>query len=151
MNWYPHVTVASIVRKDGKYLLVKEESNGKIVYNQPAGHLEANETLIEAATRETLEETSWLIEPYGYLGVSQFYAPSNDGTYIRHSFVAHPIENKTLALDQDIIEALWLTYEEILALKDQLRSPLVLHDIERHRQGNWLDINTINVFGDNMQ
>lgn len=135
MNWHPHVTVATVVFSHGKYLMVLEESNGKGVYNQPAGHLEQNETLAQAALRETFEETRWHVELTGFLGVSEFTSLLNGTTYIRNTFLAIPThEDVTATLDPDITEAMWLDYDEILQRKDNLRSPLVINDIKRHRQ-----------------
>lgn len=136
MEWAPHVTVATIVERDNRFLLVYENSDGDKVYNQPAGHLDANETLLEAAVRETREETGWIVEPTHVLGVSQYLSPLNGLTYLRTTFIARAIAPLTDAvLDTDIIEAVWLTYEEILNRRDQLRSPLVLRDIEQYLAG----------------
>lgn len=132
---YPHVTVATIVERDNRFLMVRERSNGKLVMNQPAGHLELNETLIEAAVRETLEETCWHVSITGFLGVGQFIAP-NGITYIRNSFVANAEHfDEQATLDKDIVEAVWLTEEEIHQERDKLRSPMVLNDIQRYKEG----------------
>jgi 8-oxo-dGTP pyrophosphatase MutT (NUDIX family) len=136
MPWPPHVTVATIVERDGRFLLVHEEAEGKQVYNQPAGHLEPNESLIEAAIRETFEETGWRVKPTALLGINLYQAPSNGVTYLRTSFIAEPvIFDREAKLDKEIIEAVWLTYEEILARRDQLRSPMTLQVIEDYRAG----------------
>jgi ADP-ribose pyrophosphatase YjhB (NUDIX family) len=134
--WYPHVTVATVVEKNGKFLLVREISDGLEVYNQPAGHLEAGETLVAAAVRETQEETGWLVEPQSVLALSLYTAPANGATYLRTTFIATPVHKlEDAELDADIIEAVWLTKDEIVARKSQLRSPLVLDDIERFGTG----------------
>lgn len=131
--WFPHVTVATVIYQDNQFLMVHEKPDGVLVINQPAGHLERDETLMQAAVRETKEETGWSVELNHYLGVSQFDAP-NGLSYIRHSFAATPESFDTsFSIDEDIIEAKWMTYEEIIESKDQLRSPLVLNDIERFR------------------
>ena len=138
-NQYPHVTVATTVFQNDTFLMVKESSNGEVVFNQPAGHLELGETLLQAAVRETLEETAWQVKLTGYLGVSQFVAPANGVTYIRHSFVAEPLEHYTdRKLDDDIIEACWLSLPEIK--QAALRSPLVLNDIQRFMAGKVYDL-----------
>lgn len=135
-SWYAHVTVATVVERDGRFLLVEERSNDQIAYNQPAGHLERHESLIEAAIRETREETRWIVEPDHVLGLNLYESPNNQVTYLRVTFAARPIaENPLLPLDDDIIAAHWLSYEEVLALSYQLRSPLVLKDIEQYRAG----------------
>lgn len=136
MTWAPHVTVATIVEKDDRFLMVYEESDGKLVYNQPAGHLDPNETLQEAALRETLEETGWTVELTGVVGVNLYTAPANGVTYCRTTFIAKAVSHDpTRALDTGIIEAVWLTYDELLARKDQLRSPMTLQIVEEYRAG----------------
>jgi 8-oxo-dGTP pyrophosphatase MutT (NUDIX family) len=136
MTWAPHVTVATIVERDNRYLMVYEEADGNKVYNQPAGHLEPNETLQAAALRETLEETGWTVKLTGVVGLNLYTAPSNGITYFRTTFIAEALsQDPTRQLDTGIIEAVWLTYEELLARKDQLRSPMTLQIIEEYRAG----------------
>jgi 8-oxo-dGTP pyrophosphatase MutT (NUDIX family) len=136
MTWAPHVTVATIVERDDRFLMVYEEADGKKVYNQPAGHLDPNETIKEAAIRETIEETGWTVELTGVVGVNLYTAPSNGITYFRTTFIAKPVSHDpTRPLDTGIIEAVWLTYEELVARKDQLRSPMTLQIIEEYRAG----------------
>ncbi len=144
---YPHATVACVVEKEGKFLLVKEVPNGETVLNQPAGHIEPNERIIDAAIRETYEETGWKVKPTYFLGLSQYLAPGNGVTYIRHSFIAEAQSFDAEAiLDEGIIEAVWMSYEEILANKHALRSPLVLDDINRFRAGEKYDIRILGAF-----
>ncbi|MBK8185898.1 MAG: NUDIX hydrolase [Cellvibrio sp.] len=136
MTWAPHVTVATLIERDERYLLVYEEADGRQVYNQPAGHLEPDETLTEAAIREALEETAWTIKLTGVVGVNLYTAPSNKVTYFRTTFIGEVISHDpNRPLDRGIIEAVWLTYEEILQRKDQLRSPMTLQIIEDYRAG----------------
>lgn len=144
MTWAPHVTVATIVERDGRFLMVYEEADGKRVYNQPAGHLEPNETLQEAALRETLEETGWCVRLTGVVGTNLYLAPSNSITYFRTTFIAEAISHDTdRALDTGIIEAVWLTYEEILARRDQLRSPMTLKIIDDYRAGRRFPLDVV--------
>ena len=140
-TWNPHVTVATVVCRDNKYLIVKELINGEEVYNQPAGHLEPDESLIEAAKRETIEETRWHVNIEHLLGISRYVAPSNGETYIRFSFIASATEhNEAAHLDDGILEAIWLTKDEIVQLKHALRSPMILNDITRFEQGDKLPL-----------
>ena len=128
--WTPHVTVATVVEKDGLFLLVHENPDDRPVYNQPAGHLDEGESLITAAVRETFEETGWRITISDYLGVYRYLA-ANGVTYLRHGFVGQTVEhNPNQPLDTGIIEAVWLTYAEIVANQAQLRSPMVLRLID---------------------
>lgn len=136
MDQLPHVTVATIVERAGKFLMVKEYSAGRLVYNQPAGHVEANETLFDAAERETLEETAWRVKLEQLLGIYQYSSPENGITYIRHCFIARAIEPRTdNNLDEDIAEAIWLSFDELQLLETQMRSPLVLQVIRDYLAG----------------
>ncbi|WP_039913530.1 NUDIX hydrolase [Cellvibrio mixtus] len=144
MTWAPHVTVATIVERDNCFLMVYEESDGKKVYNQPAGHLDPDETLHEAAVRETLEETGWKVQLTGVVGVNLYTAPSNGITYFRTTFIAEALNHDAnRPLDTGIIEAVWLTYEELLERKDQLRSPMTLQIIEDYRAGRRFPLNVV--------
>lgn len=126
MRFLPHVTVATIVEDRGRFLMVEEVSNNRVVFNQPAGHLEADESLIQAAYRETLEETAWTVEITGLTGVYLFRG-ENGVTYQRTCFIAQPLAHQPeRQLDDGIVGAHWLTHEEIAALGEQLRSPMVL-------------------------
>lgn len=131
MRFLPHVTVASIIEDQGRFLLVKELIKGREVFNQPAGHLEANETLVDACIRETLEETGWQIEPYAVTGIYLYQAPANGVTYQRVCFAAKAIQPVANAvLDEGIIGPEWLTREELIAKQEMWRSPMVLKCID---------------------
>lgn len=144
MTWAPHVTVATIIERDSRYLMVYEESDGKKVYNQPAGHLDPNETLLDAAIRETLEETGWTIQLTGVVGVNLYTAPSNGITYFRTTFIGEAISHDAKrSLDTGIIEAVWLSYEELLERKEQLRSPMTLQIIEDYRAGRRFPLSVV--------
>lgn len=136
MEFEPHVTVATVVERDGRFLLVEECADGRLVYNQPAGHLDANETLQAAAIRETLEETAWQVELRGVVGLALYKAPANGITYMRTTFVATALQQLDLPLDKDIERALWLSYEEMLASSAKMRSPLVITTVEQYLAGN---------------
>lgn len=129
--WAPHVTVAAIIHREGKFLLVEEndKNNGKLVINQPAGHLENNESLIDAVIRETLEETRYKFEPSYISGIYR-WIHDNGETYLRICFVGDVVkEHKELKLDAGIERAVWLTENEIREHLN-LRSPLVMKSIE---------------------
>ena len=136
MHQLPRITVATIVEREGKFLMVKENSEGRLVYNQPAGHVELNESLLEAAIRETLEETAWHVNLEELLGIYQYASPSNGITYIRHCFIAKAIEPRTERdLDEGIFEAVWASLEELEQQEHQMRSPLVLEVIRDYLRG----------------
>ena len=131
-----HLTVAVVIESKSRYLMVRELCTGAMRYNQPAGHVEPGETPTEAAIRETHEETGWHIEPTNIISFSTYKADSNGVTNNRLAFAATAIKFEELAeKDCDIDEAVWLSYEEILGLKDQLRSPLVLEALDDFRSG----------------
>ena len=125
MVWLAHSSVATIVEQDGRFLMVEERDGEQLVFNQPAGHLDAGETLFAAAVRETLEETGWDVELTHLLGL--YHYPSANGvTYIRHCFVANAVRyHPERVLDTPIVAAHWLTAAQILAPTFAARSPIV--------------------------
>ena len=126
MSWHPHTTVACIVEDNGRFLMVEEKDQSQTVFNQPAGHLDENESLYAAALRETLEETAWDVKLDAFLGTYQYFSLNNKVTYIRHCFISSPVKyHPELPLDKDIIAAHWLSAEEILAPDFKARSPIV--------------------------
>lgn len=144
MTWAPHVTVATIVERDDRFLMVYEDADGALVYNQPAGHLDPHETLKEAAIRETLEETGWTVKLTGVVGINLYTAPSNGITYCRTTFIAEAVSHDvSFKLDTGIIEAVWLTYDELLERKDQLRSPMTLQIIDEYRAGRRFSLDVV--------
>jgi len=137
MRWQPHVTVATIVEDQGRFLLVEEEIAGQLVFNQPAGHLEANETLREAAIRETLEETGWDVALTGVVGIYLYTAPSNGVTYQRICFSADPVRHyPQRPLDTGIHAARWLSRDELAAQSERWRSHLVMRCIDDYLAGS---------------
>ncbi len=133
MSWTPHVTVATIVQDQQRFLFVEERSMAvsHLVINQPAGHVEANETLIEAAARETLEETGWHVEITHLLGIYTYTPPSNPATtYYRFCFLANPLSHDaSLPLDTGIERAIWLSLDELIDTA-RARSPLVTRCVQ---------------------
>jgi len=129
--WQPDVTVATVVVDGGRLLMVEETVGGQLVLNQPAGHLEPDESLIEAALRETREETGWDVRLTAFVGAYQWKAPMNpDGTggrhYLRFAFAAEPVaHDPARTLDEGIVRALWMTPSELEAAQARHRSPLV--------------------------
>lgn len=124
--WRPHVTVATVIERDGKFLFVEELAGQGSVLNQPAGHWEANESLVEAAVRETLEETAYQIRPNALIGVYRWPHQQKNITYLRFAFsgdiLGHDLDRR---LDHGILRALWLTPDELRAQSARHRSPLV--------------------------
>ena len=122
----PTVVVAAIIEREGKCLLVEEKADGRLVLNQPAGHLDEGESLLQAVVRETLEETAWHFTPEALLGVYRWPHPTKDVTYLRFAFTGRVTQHEeSRALDHDIVRTLWLSPEEIRAEHARHRSPQV--------------------------
>jgi len=144
----PAVTVATVVERDGLFLLVEEETRTGRKLNQPAGHVEAGETLPAAAARETLEETGWRVAPISLIGIYRWATPDTDATYLRFSFAGDAQEHDaSRTLDTGIVRALWLSYEEIVARRADHRSPLVLRCIDDYRAGKRWPLNFVSEVG----
>ncbi len=136
MLWKPNVTVAAVAERGGRFLLVEEETEHGRRFNQPAGHLDPDETLLQAVMRETLEETACTFEPAALLGVYQYRQQSGDVTYLRFAFTGEiTSEAEGRALDHGIIRALWMTPDEIRSAAGRHRSPLVMRCIEDYLAG----------------
>lgn len=146
MTWKPHVTTAAIVTRDDRFLMVEERSEGRVVFNQPAGHIEGGESIFAAARRETLEETGWEVELSHFLGLYTYLSPVNNTTYFRFSFLATALTRVSAQLDTGIIAAHWLSLDEIRQRRDQLRSPLVLECISDYLAGRRYPLDLIRQF-----
>lgn len=135
--WQPDVTVATVVVADGRLLCVEERAEGRLVLNQPAGHLEPDESLADAALRETREETGWDVRLTAFLGAYQWKAPETGRHYLRFAFAAEPERHDPARrLDDGIVQALWLTPQELLDARDRHRSPLVWQVVADHLAGH---------------
>jgi 8-oxo-dGTP pyrophosphatase MutT (NUDIX family) len=135
--WQPDVTVATVVVADGRLLCVEEQVNGRLVLNQPAGHLEPDESLQEAALRETREETGWDVRLTAFLGAYQWKAPETGRHYLRFAFAAEPERHDPQRpLDDGIVRALWLSPDELLTARERHRSPLVWQVVADHLAGH---------------
>lgn len=144
MDWKPHITVATVVEADGLFLMVEELKSGLLVLNQPAGHLEPNETLGDAAIRETLEETGWDVELTGVVGIYLYTAPSNGVTYQRICFAARALQHyPERRLDEGIEAALWMSQDELKAMPERWRSELVPRCIDDYLTGPLYDLRLV--------
>jgi NADH pyrophosphatase NudC (nudix superfamily) len=134
--WKPHVTVAAIAEKDHKFLIVEEFVEGQLVFNQPAGHLDASESLVAAVVRETLEESAWRFQPEALVGIQLWRHPRSKESYLRFSFCGSCDEHDaSRTLDTGITRALWLSRDQLSAKPHKLRSPLVLSSIDDYLAG----------------
>lgn len=139
--WTPHVTVAALVERDGRYLMVREHTRHGVRLNQPAGHWEANESLVNACQREVLEESGYEFTPTALLGI--YVSDKEDGsvTYLRLTFIGKvgdvPIHHE---LDDGVIEAIWLTYDEIMEQESIHRNQIVAQCLQDFVAGKYLDL-----------
>jgi ADP-ribose pyrophosphatase YjhB (NUDIX family) len=142
--WKPHVTVAALVERDGRFLLVEEHTVDGIRLNQPAGHLDEGESLVAACVREALEETAHHVCVESLVGIYQWPRPSGDITYLRFAFACSALsEEAGRALDRGIIRAVWLTPEELAAQPERWRSPLVMQCIQDYLAGQRFPLEVI--------
>ena len=137
--WKPSVTVAAIIERDGQFLLVEEETSDGICFNQPAGHLDPDESLEQAVVRETLEETAHDFSPTALVGMylSRYVSSrtSLEVTYLRFAFTGHLGAVHDRPLDQGILRTVWMSYAELIACQHKHRSPLVLKCVEDYLKG----------------
>ena len=136
MTWKPNVTVACVAEREGRFLLVEETDAGTRVLNQPAGHLEEGESLIDAVIRETREETGWSFAPRALVGLYRWVQPHTGITFLRAAFTGDLLEHDTTAtLDPDILANHWMDRQAVDASGLALRSPLVMRCIDDYLQG----------------
>ena len=123
--WKPSVTVAAVIERNGKFLLIQERISGALVLNQPAGHLDPGESLPAACRREVMEETAHHFEPTALVGIYRWRDPRKDFTFLRFAFRGNVGAAENRPLDKEIVGVQWLTPHEIKARKAEHRSPLV--------------------------
>lgn len=149
-RWKPNVTVAAIIERNGRYLLIEEHTQEGLRLNNPAGHLDPGESPAEGCARETLEETAHPFTPTALVGIylSRFQRPAQgeDITYLRMAFCGELGDLQThLKLDEGIVRTLWMTPEEVRASATRHRSPLVLRCIEDHLAGQRFPLSVIDT------
>jgi 8-oxo-dGTP pyrophosphatase MutT (NUDIX family) len=148
MIWKPNVTVAAVIEDEGRFLLVEEETSQGLRYNQPAGHLEAGESLVAAAVRETLEESAYHFMPQHLLGIYRWHSSESDTTYLRFAFTGKITGHEPgRKLDSGILQALWLTPEQIRTTRSRHRSPLILRCVEDHIAGKRYPLESLVDYG----
>jgi NADH pyrophosphatase NudC (nudix superfamily) len=141
----PHVTVAAIVEHGGKFLLVEEEADGEVVLNQPAGHWDEGESLLQAVMRETLEETGWQFAPQALLGAYLWQNPRTQITYLRFAFTGRvQSDEPQRPLDNGILRTVWMTLEEIRQAQPRHRSPQVQRCVDDFLAGQHYPLSFIN-------
>ncbi len=144
MTWKPHTTVAAIIERNNKFLMVEELAHGKHVINQPAGHLDPDESLIDAVIRETNEETAWQFKPEFITGIYLWKHPENQKSFLRVAFCGSCNKhNPGQPLDEGILQAVWKTREQLIQDTDKLRSPMVIRCIDDYLAGKRYPINML--------
>jgi phosphatase NudJ len=142
--WKPNTVVAAILERDGRFLFVEEHVDGRTVYNQPAGHLDPGETLLDAVRRETREESAWEMEPLGLVGIYLMAPSDTEVTYLRFCFHGRLLSHDpTRPLDKEIVRTLWLTRDELARAADKHRSPLVLRCVDDYLRGRRFPLDLI--------
>lgn len=149
MVWKPHVTVAAVIEKNDHFLLVEETTTRGLAFNQPAGHLEEGEDLINAVKREVQEETAWQFEPEALIAVQLWRRSPDMPSFIRFCFSGSVhTHNPQQALDEGIIDTHWLSRNEIYERYQQLRSPLVLQTVDEYLKGHRYPLSLLQSFLD---
>lgn len=148
--WKPNTTVAAVIEREGRFLLVEEVTPEGVRINQPAGHLDPGESLLQAVAREALEETAWRVEPLAGVGIYmaryRHAASGTDVTYLRFAFVCRALsEQPGRALDDGILRALWLDAGQVRACRDRHRSPLVMQTIDDYLAGRRFPLELIHT------
>jgi 8-oxo-dGTP pyrophosphatase MutT (NUDIX family) len=144
MSGTPDVTVAAIAERDGRFLLVEERISSRLVINQPAGHVEADETLLQAVVREAREETAWRFLPHSLLGAYRWRRAPTSRVTLRFAFIGEVTDfDEAQRLDRNIVRTHWLTREEIVQREPRLRSPLVLRCIDDYLGGRRLPLEPV--------
>jgi NADH pyrophosphatase NudC (nudix superfamily) len=148
MTWRPDLTVAAIVQRDDRFLIVEERIRSRLVFNQPAGHVEDGESIVDAVVRETLEETAWHFQPRHLLGIYLWRNAESGRSFLRVAISGEVTRHEPQrALDDGILAAHWLTREQLLAQPSRLRSPLVLNCIDDHLAGRRHDLSALSYLG----
>ncbi len=142
--WKPNVTVAAVVERDGRFLMVEEETDDGLRFNQPAGHLDQGESLVAAAAREALEETAHYFSPEFLVGIYQWPRPAGDITYLRFAFGGTITGvDPQRRLDSGIVRAVWMSVDELRASRERHRSPLILQCCEDYLAGRRFPLDLI--------
>lgn len=148
--WKPHVVVAAVIEQDGKFLLVEERTDDGIRFNQPAGHLEEGESLLEAVRREAFEETAHHFEPEALLGIYRWRHPAKpQRTYLRFAFTGQITGfDPTSPLDEGILRAVWMSAAEIVETRQRHRSPLLQQCVADYLIGRRFPLDLLTDFAD---
>jgi 8-oxo-dGTP pyrophosphatase MutT (NUDIX family) len=145
-HWKPSVTVAAIIERDGQFLLVEEQTSDGLRLNQPAGHLEQQESLLQAVVRETLEETAFDFTPTALIGMYMTRFTGHQGgdrTYLRFAFSGDLGQQQARALDTGIVRTLWMSYAELAACPERHRTPMLMQCLDDYLRGQRLPLEVL--------
>jgi 8-oxo-dGTP pyrophosphatase MutT (NUDIX family) len=144
MRWCPDLTVAAIVARDDRFLVVEERINGQLVLNQPAGHVEDAESILAASIRETLEESAWVFTPQHLVGTYLWRTPRSGRTTLRFAFCGEVSDfDPQRRLDRGIVATHWLTRQQLASHAQRLRGPLVLRCIDDYLAGQRFELSAV--------
>lgn len=145
MIWKPHATVAAIIERNKRFLMVEELIQGQRLFNQPAGHLEPDESLLDAVVRETREETAWQFNAEAVTGIYLWKHPDNGETFLRIAFCGQcSNHDPQQALDEGILQAPWMSRDEVYQQRQNLRSPMVINCIDDYIAGKRYPLDLVN-------
>jgi 8-oxo-dGTP pyrophosphatase MutT (NUDIX family) len=145
MIWRPDLAAAAIVQRDNRFLIVEERIRGTLLFNQPAGHVDDGESIVDAVVRETLEETAWHFVPRALLGIYLWRNPANGHSILRVAITGDVTSREAgRQLDHPVVAAHWMEREALLAQPGKLRSPLVMRCIDDHLAGRHHDLAALN-------
>ncbi len=146
-SYRPFITVASLVEREGRLLFIKEKIRDQVVLNQPAGHVDEGESILEAVVRETLEETGWLVKPDALVGVYQWTSPVSSKSYLRFVIACQPVQHDpALPLDVPVQSIHWLTPQEADQMRAEFRSPMVGRSLDDFVAGRRLPLDGLAYF-----
>jgi 8-oxo-dGTP pyrophosphatase MutT (NUDIX family) len=144
MSWKPELTVAAVVERQGRFLMVEERVARRLVFNQPAGHVEEDEDLLDAVVRETLEETAWEFKPQAIVGIYLWKNPANGKSFLRVAYGGIACNHDSRRrLDPAILRVHWLTRDQLLGRQSKMRSPMVLRCVDDYRAGTRLPLDVL--------
>ena len=144
MAWKPDITVAGVIEDAGRFLIVEERINNHLVFNQPAGHVESGEAILDAVVREVREETAWVFVPQAFLGVYLWSNPANGRATLRFAFSGAVADHDAgQRLDHAIVRTHWLSRAQLIERASHLSSPLVLRCIDDYLSGRRLPLEAV--------
>jgi 8-oxo-dGTP pyrophosphatase MutT (NUDIX family) len=145
MIWRPDLAAAAIIQRNDRFLIVEERIRGKLLLNQPAGHVDDGESIVDAVVRETLEETAWHFVPRALLGIYLWRNPQSGQSILRVAITGEVTSHEPgRQLDEPVVAAHWMERAALVAQAHRLRSPLVMRCIDDFLAGHRHDLSALN-------